>query len=63
MRKKIEVEIDATCENCSHYLDDHTCENNCYCQPPFNFCHLWHLDRPAFNDSPRSFMVLEKEED
>ena len=70
MHKKIEVEIDATCENCSHFenksslpSDGYACFLDGAVVQSTDYCDFWVLHRAIFNDSPRSFMVLEKEED
>ena len=70
MLKKIEVEIEAICEVCAHFKyktllpsDGHICELDGDCVQPLYYCDSWVLHRAIFNDSPRSFMVLDKEED
>ena len=70
MLKKIEVEIEATCEVCVHFKyktllpsDGHICALDVDCVQPTDHCSFWVFHRAIFNDSPRSFMVLEKEED
>ena len=70
MQKKIEVEIDATCENCFHFenksslpSDGYVCVLDGSVVESTDYCQCWVLHRAIFNDSPRSFMVLEKEED
>ena len=63
MLKKIEVEIEAMCEVCAHFKyktllpsDGHICELDDDCVLPTDYCSFFVLNRPVFNDSPRSYL-------
>lgn len=69
MLKKIEVEIDAICEVCVHFKyktllpsDGHICELDGDCVQPTDYCSFWVFCRPAFNDSPRSYLDIDDDE-
>ena len=69
MLKKIEVEIDAICEVCVNFKnktllpsDGHICELDGVCVQPTDYCDFWVLCRPVFNDSPRSYLIIDDDE-
>ena len=66
MLKKIEVEIEAICEVCVHFKyktllpsDGYLCELDDVRVRPTDYCILWVLCRPVFNDSPRSYLIID----